>query len=123
MRTPILTGLSITLLTAGISLGAIGLHPALPGSLIMRCGVILCMASIPPWHAACSRRAADRVNQHDADTYNAGYLDGLADVRRGLLDPSPDAGPGHHTHDSGHHIVRHLRPLPSTYRAPERKAQ
>jgi hypothetical protein len=121
MRTRYLTGLSITLLTAGITFGALGLHPAMPGSL-MRCGIILCMASIPPWHAACSRRAADRVNQHDTDTYNAGYLDALTAVRQGLLDPGPNADPGHHHHDPGHHIVRHLRPLPP-YRTPERKAQ
>lgn len=120
MRARHLAGLSITLLTAGITLGAIGLHPAVTSWFPTRCGVVLCLTSVPAWYAATVRRAAERKLQRDTATYNRGYLDGLADVRRGLLDPQPPANPGHH--EGGDRIVRHLRPI-ATYQAPERQAQ
>lgn len=81
MRTRTLTGLSATLLTAGIATAGTGLHPAVPAVPTAIAGALLVTAAVPLLALAGIRHAADRY----AAAFNAGYRCGLHDVTSGYL--------------------------------------
>lgn len=85
----ILSGLSLTLLSAGLTTGALEvLEDSSTGG---RGGVLIAVAALFPWHAAQTRRAVAATAQQLADARRDGYLLALDHIaRRGLLDPPAD---------------------------------
>lgn len=122
MRTRLMSGLSLTLLTAGLATGAIGLHPAVHSTSVVRVGILIAIAAVFPWHTAQTRAAAAATAQQLTDAKRDGYLLCLDHiVRRGLLDPPPTTGPGSTADNQGAPDVRALHSI--AYAPPERKAQ
>lgn len=81
LATRVLLGLASILFVAGCSMGAIGLHPAVQKPSLSRLGILIAIASMPPWMVATSWRAQKRIHGHLANEHMAGYqmcLDQLA---------------------------------------------
>lgn len=121
MRTRFMSGLSLTLLAAGLITGAIGLYPTIHNGIAIRGGILIAVAAAFPWHTAQTRTAAAATAQQLADAKRDGYLLAIDHIaRRGLFDPPPTTDPGCTDTD---HTQPHRNLHSITYTEPERRAE
>lgn len=68
-----LLGLASVLFVSGCAMGAIGLCPAIQKPAMSRLGILLSIASTPPWVTATSWRAQHNIDGKLADEHMVGY--------------------------------------------------
>ena len=68
-----LLGLATALFVSGCAMGAIGLYPAIQKPAMSHLGILLSIASMPPWVTATSRRAQHNIDGKLAGEHMAGY--------------------------------------------------
>jgi hypothetical protein len=73
LATRILLGLATLLFVAGCTMGALGLHPAIQNPTLSRLGMLIAIASLPPWMVATSWRAQKNIYGQLAHEHMAGY--------------------------------------------------
>lgn len=73
LATRVLLGLATALFVTGCAMGVIGLHPAVQRPAMSRLGMLMAVASLPPWMLATSWRAQQSINGLRTNEHAIGY--------------------------------------------------
>lgn len=81
LATRILLGLATLLFVSGCALGAAGLHPAINKPPLSRLGILLAMASLPPWMLVVAEQSRQLTESQLRDAHLSGYETCLDQLR------------------------------------------
>lgn len=73
LATRVLLGLATALFLTGCAMGVIGLHPAVQKPAVSRLGMLMAVASVPPWMVVTSWRAQRNIHGQLTHQHMAGY--------------------------------------------------